>query len=512
MASFWERLMTGIKAFREAYMIAGTLDDAAYGDFDSRRVRYDILWSFFENTAYRNVHAWAIRYKTEYGLYKYTRNIYNPSYRLGEFYRTHLMGGALDPAAGSGLTAPTALPIVTENEQLRPALAALWRDSNWAFNKDIYGLWGAVMGDVGLRVIDDVERKKVYLKVVHAGTVKTVTTDDFGNIKGYAIEETRNDPRPGKTGKVAYGEIAERDGEDVVYRTLLDGKEWAWDGESAEWRVPYGFVPLVMVQHNNVGLSWGWSELYPCLSKIREVDDIAAKLSDQIRKMVDVPWLFIGMDKPKSQPLTRGDVARVSDMEPGREEIPALYVSNASASAQPLIAPLDITATVAHLTKMLEELEREYPELQMDIWASADRTSGRALRTARQRTTTKVSARRAMYNDGLTRAQSMAMAIGGWRKYAGYEGLGLDSFVAGKLAHTIGARPVFEPDPLDKIEEEKAFWDAALVAKNAGMPLTVYLARCGWPDGEIRAVTDSPEYQARMALMNAGVNGLGGGG
>lgn len=210
--------------------------------------------------------------------------------------------------------------------------------------------------------------------------------------------------------------------------------------------------------------------------------------------------------------MTRGDVARVSDMEPGREEIPALYVSNASASAQPLIAPLDITATVAHLTKMLEELEREYPELQMDIWASADRTSGRALRTARQRTTTKVSARRAMYNDGLTRAQSMAMAIGGWRKYAGYEGLGLDSFVAGKLAHTIGARPVFEPDPLDKIEEEKAFWDAALVAKNAGMPLTVYLARCGWPDGEIRAVTDSPEYQARMALMNAGVNGLGGGG
>jgi len=34
------------------------------------------------------------------------------------------------------------------------------------------------------------------------------------------------------------------------------------------------------------------------MSKFREVDDIASKLDDQIRKMVDAPWLFIGMTKP----------------------------------------------------------------------------------------------------------------------------------------------------------------------------------------------------------------------
>jgi len=497
--------MAGLNGFREGFMTAGAVDDATFGAFDARKTRYDILWSFFENTSYRNIHSWAVRMKTEYGLYRYTRNIYNPSYRLGEFYRTHLLGGALDPAAGDGQQVPSALPITTDNEALRPALATLWRDSNWAVNKDIFGLWGTIMGDVGLRVIDDVAREKVYLKTVNASTLKDVTLDDFGNVKGYQIEETRPDPRPGKksTDTIVYGEIAMRDGDDVVFQTLLDGKPYAYDGEAAEWRVAYGFVPLVLTQHNNVGLNWGWSELYPCLSKIREVDDIASKLSDQVRKMVDAPWLFAGVDKPKDQITARGNTAQTSRPEPGREEIPALY-GPLGATATALVAPLDIAATVTHLASMLQELEREFPELQMDIWTASGESSGRALRTARQRTTTKVAARRAGYDNAIVRAQQMAVAIGGWRGYPGYEGFNLDSYAAGALDHSIGTRPVFEPDPLDKIEEDEAFWKAAKAAGDAGCVLEVYLEDAGWSKEKIAKITNSPEHQARLNMLSIG--------
>jgi hypothetical protein len=290
----------------------------------------------------------------------------------------------------------------------------------------------------------------------------------------------------------------------VVYQTLLNDQPYAWDGEVAEWKVPYGFVPLITTQHNNVGLSWGWSELYPCLSKIREVDDIASKLSDQVRKMVDSPWLFSGLDKPKEQPTARGNAAGPSNPEPGREEIPAIYAKDPNAKATALVAPLDIAATVTHLTSMLQELEREYPELQMDIWTASGESSGRALRTARQRTTTKVTARRAGYDNGLVRAQQMAVAIGGMRGYPGYEGFDLSSYSAGALEHAIGERPVFDPDPLDKIEESKAFWEAAKAAVDAGDTLEVYLEDAGWAKDKINRITNSPEHQAKLSLMSIG--------
>ena len=52
----------------------------------------------------------------------------------------------------------------------------------------------------------------------------------------------------------------------------------------------------------------------------------------------------------------------------------------------------------------------------------------------------------------------MALAIGGFRGYEGFDGFTLDSYAAGDLDHTIPARPVFGRDPLDDLElQEKRF-------------------------------------------------------
>ena len=134
------RFMAALRAFREPVITANFLDMSEFDDFDSRRLRYSILWSFYENTAYRNIHNWAVRYKVDYGLYKYTRNLYNPTNRLVNFYETHLMGGQLDMLAGDGEEIVSALPIVTENELLRPAIGKIWEWSNWQAKKDLYSI------------------------------------------------------------------------------------------------------------------------------------------------------------------------------------------------------------------------------------------------------------------------------------------------------------------------------------------------------------------------------------
>lgn len=115
-------LTAGITAFREAYMNAGALDTPDFNEFEARKLRYAIFWAFFQNTAYRDINKWAPSLRAEYGLYKFARNIYNPAYRLGKFWQAHLMGGALDPNAGDGKTAPSALPILTEVDALRRRL------------------------------------------------------------------------------------------------------------------------------------------------------------------------------------------------------------------------------------------------------------------------------------------------------------------------------------------------------------------------------------------------------
>jgi hypothetical protein len=56
------------------------------------------------------------KFKTAYGVYKHVRHLYNPAYRLGEFWASHLQGGLLDPDAGDGDAVPSALPILPRTE------------------------------------------------------------------------------------------------------------------------------------------------------------------------------------------------------------------------------------------------------------------------------------------------------------------------------------------------------------------------------------------------------------
>jgi hypothetical protein len=263
---------------------------------------------------------------------------------------------------------------------------------------------------------------------------------------------------------------------------------------------------VVHIQHNDVGHLWGWSELHPVRSKVHEVDDVTSMLSDQIRKTVSVKWLF-NFKRPVTAtfPVTTPTPTQ-GHYEPGREEENAIYSTTENAKATPLVAPLNIKDTLEHITGLLEEIERDYPELKLDRMRASGDVSGRALRVARQPTETKVIQRRANYDHGLARAQMMAVSIGGFRGYEGYSGFNLDSYDRGDLEHHIGQRPVFSSDPLDELDEDKVFWEAAKVAGEAGFPLNAYLLRAGWAEEEfgrelIKLLRESVIVQASVTLI-----------
>ena len=490
--SIWGRLKMAIHAFREQFMSASVFSEAEFTDPEARNVRYSVLWASYENTLYRDIHGFASALKTTRALYRYVRSIYNPAYRLGEFFKAHLWGGPLDPEAGE----EGALPITTKNEALRPAIADIWQWSNWATRKDIVTLHGSIYGDVILKIIDDVDRKKVYLENVYPGLVTDLEKDPFGHIKGYTIEEERAHPIHGRP--VIYKEVCERAGQNVVYRTYLNDSLYAWNEEAAEWVEPYGFVPMVHIQHNDIGLGWGWSELHPAWAKVHELNDLASLLSDQIRKSVNAKWLFTGV-RASSPDQTMTTTETTARPEPGREEEPALYSPDPQSKAYPLVAPIDIEGAMIHITEILKDFERDYPELKFDAQRASGEMSGRALRIARQPAETKVLQRRAGYDDGLKRAMQMALSIGGLRDI--FPGVSLDSFDRGALDFEFAERGVFVTDKLDEYEEEQFFWAGAKTAKEAGMPLMAFLERMGWDEEALAKVRNDSEFQARQDML-----------
>jgi hypothetical protein len=504
----------GITSFKEAYVSAGD-DTGTLFDFTSyggRRLRYSLYQALYDASVYRSeIHGWSKSMRQQYALYRYIRQIEAPASTIVTFWQTHLFGGALDPQAGDGSSDPSAIPIITDNEMLRPSIAQLWAWSNWATKKDTFALDGAKLGDVGLRIVDDVGRQKVYLQIVHPAMLTDMTLDPFGNVKAYCYQEPRVHPITGKA--VLYKEEVGRDGENVTYTTYLDNQLFAWPtnvdamgNARAQWQEPYGFVPFIWVNHIDTGTEFGLSELHQGLAAFREIDDIASALDDQIRKAVNSPWLLAGVQDPKlarrTDPSIPQTTATAASPEPGRQEVPLLY-GPVGATATPLVFPLDITGTNTRIEALHAKLRRDYPELDADLATDAGDASGRALRVKRQRAEVKVNLRRSTYDDALVRAQKMGVAIAGWRRLKGFEAFGLESAAQGTLDHQIGARPVFATSVMDQLEEDQAFWLAAGEATKASYPLELFLRDHQWSEERIAAYMGvEQQRQARADAAN----------
>lgn len=527
MAGLWGSLMTAINAgattFRREYFGTGSPGDQAAATFDARKFRYELDWAYYDNTAYDRVRLWATQYKTAYGLYKYTRSIYNPAHRLGEFYASHLMGGQLDPLAGDGEAVQSAIPIADASDAARAAIALVWAASRWQIEKGVWTRRGAVLGDHALMVEDDPTARSVRLRPLHPGVVKHVERDAGGRLARVLLEEPRPDPEqlvrlpigPGRseTPAVAWWSLLmTREAGGVRFATYRNGQPYAWGAGPAEWSEPYQAIPLVLGQHVDMGEDWGWSEGRAEHAKFREVDDQASKLSDQIRKTVEPRWFYAGVQAPDGETAYRAGISRPARdrptparPEPGRDEIPAVYADDPAAKPTPLVAPLQIADALAHIAGLVEQIELDYPELRL-VRARTTADSGTAIRRLREPVEAKVRERRAGYDAALVEAQRMALAIGGGRGYPGFEPFDFGDAEADATMHRIEAeRPVFGADPAERLEQEAAFWAAMKVARDCGATARVFLARNGWDEDAIADFEkgDAAERAEALAAVEA---------
>ena len=514
-----------------AFASGGPAAECSWGWFHARRLRYDLLWGQYEGTVYRSLHRYADELKEVFDLYKYVRPIFNPTYRDVEFWTQHLMGGSLDRDAGDGTDRPTCLPIITDNDAIRPAVAMLWAESNWQIKKEVWTRFGAAMADAPLMIVDDAARQKVFLRPFHPGTLLRYDRDEYGNCKGYVIQEVRDHPEDDGSlvtcRKVVYEEVCERVGSGISYTTYLNAEPYDWrsypDGtpEGAmvgpTWSEDYGFVPLVLAQHRDIGLGWGMAEMHPTLPKLYELDDVASKLSDAIRKSVDPRFFVSGVPPEDAASLDfaagDGEDDDFSSTQSGvyvasaRATLDALYVRNENAKLTPMLANTDIAASSAHLMQILASIESDHLELAADLAGLS--ASGKARRVAQERVEALVAARRAGYDDALIRAHKMAISIAAVKGYPMGAGFNEFSFDRGELDHSFGDRPVFAIDSLDRLEEAKARADVFKVLIDGGMPIGDAAEEAGYPPERVaglvkaQGIADAKAQQAADAAMAA---------
>jgi Phage portal protein, SPP1 Gp6-like len=538
MGSLMRGMAAGYLAFREAYLHAEDPRAAAslvgapgfdpWGRFEARRLRYAIHWAYWQNDAYRNIHMWSKELKALYGLYKHTRPVYNPARRITEFAVCHVYNGSIDPAAGDGSRRPSAIPILMDDvgpkqeRAIRDGLATVWRRSHWQAEKSTWIRYGAAMGDAPLAVVDEPPNDGrdgrpqreggVRLEPWHPGTLKWVDAERDGAVRAYIREEMRPDPEQVRELRnisptidplngvrtVTYTEQAQLEpGGGVRYKTFRNYAPYNWSDPTAEaeWVAPYPFVPLVLCPHIRIGGHWGMGEFHADEPKIREADDVASKLNDQIRKLVESPWLFAGFKKSDVDFAQLQHAASLKNPEHSREIVPTLYAADASAKAQALVAELPIAEVTAHIQTLLAEIESDHPELRWDRLTVSGELSGVALRKARQGVETKVNERRAEYDHALAGAQEMALVLGGIRGYPGFAPATDRDHIDGKFRHLVGDRTVFGVDALERLEEEQAEATAVQTWTSSGVPLKSALVRVGWTEEDAQAAGDAKDAE-----------------
>lgn len=490
----------------------------AWRSWKARRSRYAIQWAHYEGSLYDDINSWLEALKNDKALYEFVRHIYSPANRLGEFWATHIFGGALDPDAGTGFPTRSAIPILEASDAMRKAIAGLWKDSNWQVHKETIGRFGSVMGDVGITVVDDPRREMVKLEVVDPRHIFDIDEDRFGNCRGYILKRLVPDPEYDgpvwgdsvEIPEVEYTEICSRRGDLIVYETFRDGIPYDWanrdlngrDSRSSEWTEDYGFVPFVRIQHKDIGVGYGMSEFSPALlSKLYELDDQASKFGDYVRRAVDSPWLFSGVDMPEENPNPRGPRRKTQDSsQEARLKMPTLYATDPNARAQALIANLDLPAVLENIRSILRVIEQEHPELTADLALATGDASGRALRVAKEKAEALVVQRRATYDDALCRAHKMAVSIGGLRGYPAYSAFNANSYKNGDLDHQIGQRPVFAMTAWEMLEEELERANVVKTLTDAGVPLETAWTRAGYSEKEITAMLAARDREVEFQL------------
>lgn len=428
-----------------------SMTDTDWDTWDARLFRYHLYDLYTTNQVFTDLEKFRLAHLKRLGLYKFTRSIYNPVARLINITAAKCYGGNLDwDTLESG-----AIPLQNLDEKLRTAIRTIWRWSNWGELKMPAVRQLARYGDSILKIVDDPEKERVRLEVLHPGVIRDAVVDAVGYVKEVTIEYLKPDPE-NDSRLVTYREVITKDAF-RTYRVVGNKEElYGWhtapDGTPMpEWENIYGFVPLVIARANSINRSWGTTTYFNTLDKIDELNSQASLIHDQIRKLVDALIYFPGVGKMSevSAPTVEDNDDPLSNYFE-RETLRVLKGPPGS-RADVVAANVDFSGAIKTLENLMAEIEHDLPELSFAKLRDYQLHSSPAVRTALGDAEDRLLEFNGNADMALLRALQMGITMGGIQNYDGFESFGPDDYDRGNLDFQIVPRDIIA-DTLSKNE------------------------------------------------------------
>lgn len=445
----------GIAAFKRVYANPG--DPAAAEETAARLAAYTLFWSYYTNSAFDDLARWEA-YRSANGLYRHIRPIYNPARRLVDFYTGIVYQGQWDTEPAAMVAPNAAIPWGKSTPPaLLSAIAQICQWSNWRSSKSLLIRYAAATGDALAIVVDDADRRKVYLDVIWPGHVADIETNPAGDVIAYAIEYDATD-------EAGNPYTYRREVDKEAIRTYKDGAPASYDGAPAERPNPYGFTPAAWINHTPTGSDRGDPAIRN-ISKIDEANNLASHALDQAHKILEAPILIAGENiTTGSGPTKAGATAQQTSPNAGRENIRMITGAPGSTIET---ARLDPGEALEHIDRLLREIEADHPEIVMySKLREMSQVTGPAADRLFGDVAALVGEARTQYDTATIKLFQMAIAIAGWRAGSGSWGnldrqqikfspYGLDSYNAGDLDLAIQSRPLILPTREELIALER---------------------------------------------------------
>jgi hypothetical protein len=465
MASYLSRISTAARAAIYAWRDVFAEPDAAalLPSQEERRAYFRLLWDYYRNSCFDDAKVYAA-YKSRYGLYRHTRPLYNPTQRLVDFYAGQVYPGVLSADAKrlpDGV--PLAVPFNDDiPDELAAAIAQLWQWSNWQAQSKKYVRFGAACGSVLVEVADEAEKGKVTFEPIYAGRVESVRLSSAGDLEAYALDFYARDDAGG-----LYRYRKEADKQAIrVYRDekLEDERENF-----------YGFVPAVWVKHADLGDDYGAPALRSSVGKIDELNSLVSHIHDHIHSRIKAPLVLWSDGRIKSLFAKAARGEEQDDVEQ-TDDTTLMLKGPAGGSLSTLAGDVDLGAAFAYAEKLIEEVEKDHPELKMfEELRGMSAVTGPAASRLLGDVSVKYWEAAANYDLGSIKLFQMGVAIMGerlrrgdvvapteqQRKFAPFD---LTSYRKGQLDLTIKPRPLIPVTAEDAAgaEQKRAVGVAAI--------------------------------------------------
>ena len=449
------------------------------------------------------------------------RALKNPAHRSVEFFASHLWAGAL----------PEALPIVSENRLLEPAVQQLWSWSNWGAQKQVAARRFAMLGDLFVKVRSSgdfvpPDERRVWFQQVAPRSVTDFRKDDRNFITYFRIDVPMIDTDTAGAVTQRWSHVEVWDKATGTYR------QWRHLGESVNATVEtltgldvtasieeltgVDFIPIVHAPFRDVGDDRGVGCFVPAIDKIDEVNRLATRLHQMGFRNMRNLWASTrtGLDAA-NRPLPAARVGPVMTAI-NRVRGGTMYTAEgqveqaADETVIDLPGATDLKSLVPQLAygdlldvlrESMREIESDLPEIQWYRLAEEGaELSGRAIRLKMAPAAKRVEEARGNAETALARLDqmglSMGQAIGLWSDVGSYD--------AGDFEHAFAAREIFPLSDLDEAESHRARGQAAQSYTSAGVPLaTVLIDVMEKTEAEARKILTMATREADEAMQRA---------